>query len=242
MNSLFVAWAISAALLLVVAALLGWWARRSLCGILVDSRGRYSLSQLQVVLWSIVVLSLIAGVACARLVAAPATALDFDIPAELLTVMGIALGSGAASMALKAQKDVSHPERIAASDDGDRPRLSQMFLLEEGEMADQAVDVTKFQNFWITVVVVAAYVGLVVSTFRELASSADITALPTFSGTLLTLLGISHAGYLAGKLPNRAGRPQGLTLQLRHDGAQPEPAGDAPALRTAVRYVPRNPR
>jgi len=243
MNVLFAAWGVSAALLVVMAVALGRRARRSVFGILIDSRGRYSLTQLQLVLWSVLVLSMIAGVVCSRLQSTPTTALDFAIPTELLTVMGIALGSSATSMAIKAQKDLSRPERIAASDENDRPRLSQMFLLEEGELADQAVDVTKFQNFWITIVLLAAYVGLAIATFRPLASSADIMTLPTFSATLLTLLGASHAGYLAGKLPNRAGTPQGLTLQLRSVGAQPAPGMAAAAPPTAaLTYVPRNPR
>ena len=71
-----------------------------------------------------------------------------------------------------------------------------------------------------------------------------MTSLPGFSGTLLVLLGISHAGYVAGKLPTPEGSPSGLTVALRQQGAVPvakaavAAAAGAPPPPT---YVPRNP-
>jgi len=102
------------------------------------------------------------------------------------------------------------------------------------------IDVAKFQNFWITLILVVAYVAQTIKAFNDVTSPGDISALPGFAGTFVTLLGISHAGYIAGKLPNRPGTPSGLTLQLRRQGAMPAPP-TATALAAAPTYVPRNP-
>lgn len=234
---------ISAALILVVAAgLLGKLTiKRGLLGVLIDDRGRYSLTQFQLVLWTIVVLSLICGVVAGRLVLGDGSALGFAIPNELLVVMGISMGSTAAAATIKASKDAANPERVAASNAEDRPRFSQILLREEGDLADQIVDITKFQNFWLTLLLVGSYVSLAISEIRAHASITDLQALPGFSGTLATLLGISHAGYLAGKLPNGKGTPQGLTLALKRAGAVASSPAARAATATAPTYLPRNP-
>ena len=77
------------------------------------------------------------------------------------------------------------------------------------------VDITKFQNFVITVVLVLGYIGLAVHTITAAGYATKVTALPGFSGTFLVLLGISHAAYLAGKLPSPAGQPTGLSVESR---------------------------
>ena len=137
-------------------------------GILVDNRGRYSLAHFQMVTWTIVVLSLIAAVAAARVFnpASQATALEFAIPSTLLLVMGISLGSAVGASAIKGTKDQSRPDAIAASNDDDKPRLLQLFTLEEGALADKAIDIGKFQNFWLTLILVMGYVALTVSKLR----------------------------------------------------------------------------
>jgi hypothetical protein len=74
MTVVYVAWAVSAAVLVAVAVWLGMSIRRSAFGVLIDSRGRHSLSQLQLVLWTLLVLSLIAGCSGAGCLATPRTA------------------------------------------------------------------------------------------------------------------------------------------------------------------------
>ena len=68
---------------------------------------------------------------------------------------------------------------MSASNSQDRPRLMQVFLVEEGTMADKIVDVFKFQNFWITVVLVAAYVVLAAAALGSSTKEAPIAALPS---------------------------------------------------------------
>ena len=238
MTDAFVAWPVSAAVLLLLAFLLGAAARRNLAGMLIDGRGRYSLTQFQLVAWTIVVLSLVSGFFWARFFDSGADALEFSIPNEVLLLLGISVGSAGLSTAIKTAKDTTVPERIAASDANDKPRLAQMFLTEEGDAADQTIDVAKYQNFWLTVILLVAYVALGINVIANAEDAGDLTALPSFSGTFLTLLGISHAGYLAGKLPNRPGTPPGLSVALRRAGAVP---GAAAAVAAPPTYAPRNP-
>jgi hypothetical protein len=99
-----IAWVVVTLLLLVV---FGWVdkesTRRDGGGLLVDTRGRYSLSQLQLVLWMLLGLSLIATLFVVRALN-HADALGFSIPAELLVAMGVSLGGAALSTAIKAAK------------------------------------------------------------------------------------------------------------------------------------------
>ena len=240
MTDAFVAWAISAAILLAIAVVLGLAVRSRFLGILIDGRGRYSLTQFQLVAWSVVVLSLISGFFWARLFGDGAGALDFSIPNEVLLLLGISVGSAGVATAIKSTKDNNTSESIAASDANDKPRLMQLFLDEEGTAADQSIDAAKYQNFWITVILLVAYVALAIDTIADADGASSLSALPTFSGTFVTLLGISHAGYLAGKLPNKPGVPPGLTVALRE--ARAVPVGELPAPVDPPRtYVPRNP-
>lgn len=78
-------------------------------------------------------------------------------------------------------------------------------MLEEGEYADQIIDVTKFQSFVFTVVLLAAYIATAIDTIVFDKTADKVTALPGIAGTFLVLLGISYAGYVGGKLPPQTG-------------------------------------
>jgi hypothetical protein len=213
------AWAISAGVLLLMAIGAGRLVRNQgqagpsrLLGILIDDRGRYSLSRFQIALWSILVVSVVSSVFFGRLVGgSSADALDFRIPPELLGALGISVGSTTVAAAVKASKNATRPEAVAASGPQDPPRWTQMLLREEGDKADKIIDLAKLQNFWITLLLVGAYALLFGAAIKAADTAADL-AIPGFSTTFLTLFGISHAGYLAGKLPNPTGVPDGLSL------------------------------
>jgi hypothetical protein len=208
-------WGGSAVFLLALGLGVGFVATRQLLGLLIDSRGRYSLTHLQLSLWTVVVLSLVAGVFFGRW-QHNVDPLGFTIPSVVLALLGISVGSAATVTAAKVAKSTTRPANVAAAAPGPwRPSLIQIFLLEEGTYADQVVDISKFQNFVITVVLVLAYIGLAVHTITAAGTAAKVTALPGFSATFLILLGISHAGYLAGKLPSPGGQPAGLNVASR---------------------------
>lgn len=234
MTIVYIAWAVAAAVLSLAAIWLGLLTRGSAFGILIDSRGRYSLSQFQLVLWTLLVLSLIVGFFCGRLLGgAGGQALEFTIPPEVLLLLGIGVGSTTLAKAIKTSKDTTRPENVAASGHEDPPRFQQVFLLEEGEMADKVIDVAKFQKFAITLTLLAAYTATAIDAIGAASSASDLRALPGITGAFVTLVGISHAAYLGGKLPSPPGIPDGMTELHKMD---PEQAKHV----IQKEFVPRN--
>ena len=222
MNAMLWSWLMSFVVLLALAIGLGaaMRPRRWLFGILIDARGRYSLTHFQLCVWSVVILSLIAGVFFGRWIDGVQDPLGFTIPGPVLGLLGISVGSAVTATAIKATKDVTAAARIAASGPGDPPRLGQIFLLEEGQYADQVIDISKFQNFVITIVLVVAYIALSVHALADASSAGTLTSLPTFSGTFLILVGISQGGYVVNKVTPQAGFAPGLTVAtLSQEGA-----------------------
>src|SRR4051794_9979795 len=112
MTALWVAWAISAGLIVIVTGWAGRVATGQLGGILIDTRGRYSLTRLQLALWTWVVVSTVVGVFAARATVRGLDPLRFTIPTEVLGVLGIALGSAVVSTAIKTYKNTARPELV----------------------------------------------------------------------------------------------------------------------------------
>jgi hypothetical protein len=202
-------WLLSAVGLIIAAHVIGVGVRGHALGILVDRRGRFSLSQLQLVIWTIVILSLIVAVFIGRFNDELQNPLQITVPETLLGLMGIGLGSAASASAIKSAKDQARPNYVAASN---TPQWLQLFTMEEGTLADKVIDIGKFQNFWLTLILVIAYVAVAANGLKSTISGGT---LPEFPASMLLLLGISHAGYLANKLPNQAGTPQELTVAER---------------------------
>ncbi len=199
MASVWVAWGVSSLVLLAAAGLVAHFVKDNILAILVDGRNRFSLSRFQLTLWTIVVLGLLTGVFVGRLLAGVQDPLNVEIPSELLILMGISVGSAASASAIKAGKDLRGQTTTSAS----APRFAQVVTSEEGAETDQTIDIAKFQNFWLTLIAVVAYVWTAIAYIGGFASAAALTALPGFDQSLLVLVGISHAGYLAGKLPDK---------------------------------------
>lgn len=237
MTAILWSWAASAFVLIVLAVALGWRVHlppgdvrpRPWClGILIDDRGRFSLNRLQLVLWSLVVVSLISGVFFGRLIDGVPEPLEFTIPERVLGLIGISVGAAVTVGAVKATKRAQAeaepvgPAPAAVVAQGARaglklatyqatgrpPSLSQVFMAEEGAYADDVVDVTKFQSFAFTIVLVAAYVGMAIDAIVKAKTAAALTALPDLKGTFLVLLAISYTGYAGGKLPTASGAPR----------------------------------
>jgi hypothetical protein len=182
--------------------------------ILIDSRGRYSLTHLQVVLWTFVILaSLIAA-----LIEHWGQTDKITLYPELLGLMGIASGSAVLSTAVKGVKDDSPESRVFREGGTFSPganrefkaQFRQIWLQEEGKYADQVIDVTKFQGFLFTLVAVGYYI----------AAAWTQKNIPEPSETLVWLLGVSQAGYVGGKMPSKA--PPGQRDTPR---GEPDPDG-----------------
>ena len=112
--------------------------------------------------------------------------------------------------------------RRSDSDPELKPFFFQVFLQEDGAMADKVVDVAKFQNFCLTVALWVGYVAVGGAFLRQ----GELKALPGFSDQFVTLLAISHGTYLAGKLPDHSGQP---ALTANREGNAPQTTQVTPA-------------
>jgi hypothetical protein len=208
MTLLWWTWAGGAAVLLLVGGWVGTSVRGHWGGVLVDARGRYSLTRIQISLWTVTLLPLITAVLVARSAEVGLDPLGFTLPPEVLALMGVSVASAAGATAVKARKNRTRAPFVAAAPDG-AARLVQAVLIEEGPTADETVDITKLQNLIVIVVLVLAYVLITWHSYSGLgpapviSAPRDITTLPTFDATFVALLAISHAGYHGGKLPDR---------------------------------------
>jgi hypothetical protein len=72
-------------------------------------------------------------------------------------------------------------------------RFAQIWLEEEGDQADRVVSITKYQNFIFTLVILGFY-------FTAAWKSGGLPELPE---GIVWLIGISHAGYVGGKVPDK---------------------------------------
>jgi len=172
--------------------------RGDVLGILIDNRGRFSLTHFQVVLWSLVLLSLVGAVFLDRLLngglAGLPNAMNITVPTSLLILAGISGGSAVIATAVKAAK-------FGKVDPNAPPQFRQMFMTEEGDNTDQTIDVTKFQGFFFTVIAVVAYIALAASQLANAKTPLD--SLPDIGQGVTWLIGISQAAYLGAKIPDK---------------------------------------
>ncbi|MCB0182114.1 MAG: hypothetical protein KDI62_28065 [Anaerolineae bacterium] len=198
--SLFqISWIVSCLVLLLLAMAIGKQTTNRLLGILIDGRGRYSLTHFQIVVWTLVILSSAIGV----LIADGFNPTNFGFSPQLLGLMGISAGSAVLATSVKGSKDapgstanVARAGTFTLSDNTTTtitPHFAQIWLEEEGDQADKVVDITKYQNFIFTLVVVGFYVTIAWNT----------GGLPVLPDNVVWLVGISHAGYVGAKVPNK---------------------------------------
>ncbi|MFQ6099779.1 MAG: hypothetical protein ACE5OS_00890 [Anaerolineae bacterium] len=91
-------WAIVAtAVMLVIAAVVGLAKGKGVFGVLIDGRGKYSLSRLQILLWTALIIGGYFGIALPKLA-------FVTIPNDVLGLLGVTLGSTVISTAIKANK------------------------------------------------------------------------------------------------------------------------------------------
>ena len=195
------AWIGSSVVLVALAIVIGWTVTKKWAGVLIDGRGRYSLTHFQTVIWTLAILSAY----IAALVSSSFDSTNLSIDTSLLQLMGIAATSAVLATGVKSIKDAPGSAAGPIASEGEiitRPdasttvitaKLQQMWLEEEGSLADKVVNITKFQNFVFTLVALGVFVALATKAQR----------LPALPETLVWLLGISHAGYVGGKVPDK---------------------------------------
>ncbi len=213
MAAIWIAYGVTIGVMVLVAAVAGLLRSKSIWGIFIDSRDTWSLTQFQLVLWTFTIIPVLIAIVIGRATKDPSTAWDLTVPGEIWGLLGISLGSTTLAVAIKSQKNESAESPLGAGNrvltraDAKKARISDMFAYDEGTGALTRLDVTKFQNFVLTVALVVTFLWNCLWLFAHAGTPSAITGLPAFSGVALGILGISHAGYLTGKAIPQSGTP-----------------------------------
>lgn len=163
-------------------------------GLLIDDRNKMSLSRLQMVLWTTLILSALLTVALTNIGQRAPSPLAIAVPGQLWLLMGISTTSLVGSPLLKSSKMGNG--KIETRDDLDEAEVADLFRGEEHSNA-RVLDLAKVQMFFFTLVLVLAYAAMLGSLFAN--NTSAINNLPDLDQSMVALLGISHAGYLANK-------------------------------------------
>jgi hypothetical protein len=218
-------WVLNLVLLTIFLAVAGQGVSGLLLGALIDERNKMSLSRLQLTLWTILILSALLTVALSNILSGVTEhPLAIGIPKEVWLLMGISTISLVGSPLIKNTKQEKEPApaereatialltkqagiptdriqnkgQIVINTNPQDARLSDLFKGEEtGNAAN--LDLAKIQMFFFTIILVIAYAGLLYAMFAHSDRKTTIENFPSVDQSMLALLGISHAGYLANK-------------------------------------------
>jgi hypothetical protein len=198
-------------------------------GVAIDKRNRLSLSKLQMLLWTAIVIPALATLVAYRLAhGLGMDAADIVIPAEVLAAMGIAAGSLAASPAVLSLKPEEGDQRVAVRPLTEKVRLVDLIRGDEEGNKD-AIDLSKLQQFAVTLLLIGVYAGVVYSSFASivwvrgvLTDPPPLRELPALGVGFVQLMAISHAGYL---LYKAAPKPSADTPGTASDPAKPQALG-----------------
>jgi cell division protein FtsL len=217
-----VAWLVIMVLLGACCVVIGRGTTGLWRGLLIDSRNRMSLSRLQLLLWTVLVLSAFLTVAMFNIRQDPmADPLNIEVPSQVWGLLGISTTSFVTAATIKSQKknlevtseakDKSSAALEKVGDNPDKLADPQGALVAYQQPGDASVsdlfkgdevisaayfDLGKVQVFLFTLIVVFAYAAEVGA---MLYSTRTISSLPELSTGIVALLGISHAGYLTAK-------------------------------------------
>lgn len=201
-----VAWIAIAALMAAFAAVAGHGVTGLTRGVLIDDRHRLSLSRLQMLLWTVLVLSAYMAAALANIGRDGTSPLTVNIPSELWLAMGISTASLVAAPVALAYKQSRRPGQLESLPNPADSGFSDLFRGEEVTDYDH-LDLGKVQMFLFTVVVILGY-GLALGDMFE-DTMGVFTSLPAVDDAVVTLLAISHAGYLTKKAVPTSPPPSG---------------------------------
>jgi len=190
-------------------------------GLLIDTRNKASLSRLQMVLWTILILSGFLAAVITNVDGGQPEPLAITIPPELWLLMGISTASLVGSpliVGIKKNRPANEDEKVRVLDqlarqavdpaqvairgqlvvneNADSARIADLFQGSETGNAGQ-LDLGKLQMFFFTLVLLFAYGTALAALFKT--SGGKITELPAMDTGMLALLAISHAGYLVNK-------------------------------------------
>lgn len=193
-------------------------------GVLIDERNVMSLSRFQLLAWMALVLSSLLAVAWVRLFAGLPDALAIDVDLGLWVLLGVStlslVGSGALLKARAGSAagagpletpqpllalqgtpvdEVSHLGSLYANRTAAAATWSDLITGEQVVNAAH-VDVARLQLLVFTLLVLLAYAAEFIPFFFSTPAHQLGTKFPGLSVSLVALIAISHAGYLAAKV------------------------------------------
>jgi hypothetical protein len=206
---------------------IGYGLRGNIIGGLVDDRGRLSLSRFQLAMWTVVILGGYWTLSFWNIaIGPPGTIVLPALQQDLWLLLGVVTISPLASslvLSVRRQQTVDPPgTTVAGGQTGTAtpPGVPQQAVGQDGpldirtqpntwsfldlftgeEVANRgSIDLTRVQNFVFTLIALGAYLTLLLQQFKSVVPGAAVAALPPLSASLVGLLAISHAAYLAAK-------------------------------------------
>jgi hypothetical protein len=199
-------WSLILLLLIAFVVLTGYGITGLWRGILIDYRNKLSLARLQVLAWTLLILSAYLAAVLLNIGLEGDDVLNIKIPSELWIVMGISTGSTVGASLLLAQKDNQNSNGSAneqpilhTHENPHKALWGDMLKGDDRALAD-VVDIGKLQMFLFTFILILAYAAVIAKQFQ---SGSVITQLPEIGDGMNVLLGISHMGYLSKKAITR---------------------------------------
>jgi hypothetical protein len=222
----------TALLMLAAIACVGVTLNHRVAGLIIDNRNRMSLSKLQMLVWTVVVVSALTVSAAYNVrngLPAGGNPLQIAIAPELLFAMGIAATSFVATptvLALKAQEQPTQSDvddakaavkigvlqnigKVHGRSDPMAAEWADLFRGDEVGTADTP-DLSKIQQFAITLLLVGIYSAQLIQQFLDFDPNGPkaIASLPMIGSQFIVLMGISHGSYLVYKAaPHSASAP-----------------------------------
>lgn len=170
--------------------------------VFIDDRNTYSLSRLQIAFWSWVVLGGLLGMVLINLGEGDEKPLSIVINEQLLTLMAISFASGAGSkLIIGAKQDAATPTNGAtpasAPFKNQDPTQATWSQLLTGDFNGDAetLDISRVQMLFLSAILAVGYLILVFTKIGQVTHE-----FPPIASQLVTLIGVSHGGYLVSKM------------------------------------------
>src|SRR5713226_963999 len=202
-------WLLNIGLLFAFVTIVGAAVTSRWSGVLIDDRNRMSLSRLQLLLWTLIVVPGVLAIAAGRVLTGDPNPLGITVPQEVWILLGISSTSLVGTPIIQSYKASQEPSGLAIAAN---PAPARKGLLAANTTDTQAqwtnmfsgveignaafVDLGKVQMFFFTIVIGLVYAAALGTALWNQHQGASF---PAVSQSMLVLLGISHATYLTNK-------------------------------------------